>query len=193
MKKIILLSTIFIIIILGSIIYYLTRPKFGTLEITSNIKTIDVMINNDKKTIKTPYKENLSVGQYTIKVSMNSYSPFEKQIIVEKNKVTPVNILLTSINESDEEEENKLFFENNLLLKHLPVEENSFKINFYQKQSADVFYTITLLPKTAPTNQEAYFKELKTCKENALSWIKSKGVSPEKLNIKWSPSEASNI
>lgn len=195
MKKIIILITaITLLLATGVTAYILTRPKFGNLEIKSNLKEIEVSVNNDKKIIKIPYNERVLAGQYVIKVSMKNYSPFEQTVTIEKNKTSVVEITLTSLNESSEEEETIQFFDKNALLAYLPTSGEYFLIDFYQKGSSDIFYKITLLTKNDPQkNKEAYDKELKEYKEKALSWIKNKGANPDELFIEWVPQETSSI
>jgi len=192
-KFFILLFSFLAIIILAAFIYYFTKPNYGTIEITSNLKSVELSIDENKKSIDPPYRERVLVGQHSLRVSMNNYSPFEKTITIERNKTANVDISLISTNESAEEEETSSFFNKNTLIKYLPASGEYFKIDFYQKGTSDIYYKIILSPKTDPKNKEGYKKELQDYKNKVLIWIKSKNINPDELNIEWTPQEVVNI
>jgi hypothetical protein len=87
------------------------------------------------------------------------------------------------VKQQDKEEEE--IYKKNPLMKYLPYENSEFKIIYLENIKV---YQITLYAILNNPNQvNSYKAELKQYKADALAWIRSKGVDPNKLKIEWLP------
>jgi len=73
------------------------------------------------------------------------------------------------------------------LATELPYYSEEFEVHYGIKniETYDIFYTVVLLPQSSPANTELYTAEVERLRDEALTWIKSKGVSPDNLEIEW--------
>lgn len=196
-KKIIITVLITLLVIFGAVVLLilLNRPQGGTLIIESDRQKATISID-DKEigTVELPYTVKLAKGEHTIKALGTVYEKLEKKVTIKTGEEHRLRLDFRTAGEGEEDiKATEKFFEENPLVKILPHNEPRFEIGFYQKGSSDIFYKITLHPIESSADKEAFQKELKTIKENALNWIKNNGVSPEKLNIEWTPPEAANL
>lgn len=71
----------------------------------------------------------------------------------------------------------------------LPEHNSRFKINYNNGVYEITLYAII----NSPSQYEQYKVDLKKYKQESLDWIKSKGVDPNSLKIKWLPPEAEKL
>jgi predicted PurR-regulated permease PerM len=77
----------------------------------------------------------------------------------------------------------------------LPVETSHYKITYSFDQQTQIFnYKITLYAIiNQPSQYNSYLEQLKKYKQEALSYITSKGANPSKLNIQYLPPDAASL
>lgn len=91
------------------------------------------------------------------------------------------------INQQDQEEEN--LYKNDPLVKYLPYRDpdDEFEI-IYLEGGKENYYKVSLYAiKKTPDDTTGYNVQLKQFHQDALDWIKSKGIDPATLDIKWNP------
>jgi type II secretory pathway component PulL len=82
-----------------------------------------------------------------------------------------------------------------LLNSWLPQQTDHYKISYSFNQTKKEYdYQVTLFAIiNRPSEYDSYIAQLKQYKEEALSYIRSKGADPSKLNIEYLPPAAKNL
>lgn len=83
----------------------------------------------------------------------------------------------------------------NSLVDWLPWQTSHYKISYsYDPTTKNFTYQVTLYAIiNRPSQYDSYLAQLKQYKQEALNYIRSKGVDPAKLTIQYQPPEAAGL
>ncbi len=178
------------------IVVYLVFTKFvqgeGGLLVETNPSGARVVI--DDKDYKTPATiGQLTPGQHKITTMKEGFKERTDIVEVKKDTTTKVKLWLysselsPSIFKSSIAEEQKTLTDFEKLIQYLPYSNLHLNIE-YLVVAKEPSIKITLYARLNRADQiESYKQQLTDYGQEALDWIKSKGVNTEKLNIIWAP------
>lgn len=186
---------VFLLIILTLVLIYIFRPA-PSLTITSKPSKIDVYINNIY--YQTPVTINtLKIGSYTIYGSQAGYQVYQQNIKL-KSGSNKLEINLTPETDVPKEGAPEEDANSTKLLKIL-TDTSHFSVQLSSEVNSDIEIKIFAIlngstnPETDKALLDTYNQELKQYKQESLAWIKSQGIDPNNLRIKWLPTEAANL
>lgn len=161
----------------------------GYVAVSSSVpKTVVTDITGDE-TYTAPAKVLGRTGKRRLKFEAPGYVTQEKEVRFPSfRRTTPLAVTLKKkfYDVNDPSYRDKV-----PLGRDLPYEDVNFIIDFPKE---DGMYAITLYATLNSVAQyDRYQKELTEFANQALSWIKQKGVAPEKLEIEWSPQKPDGI
>lgn len=116
------------------------------------------------------------------------------QVIITANRESetdePVPVELINKEGEDQqkaEQYQKTLVEKNPLVADLPHYSDAFEVYYGigDAETYGVVYKIVLLPQSNPENTENYTAEISSLRGIALTWIRSKEVDPDTLDIEW--------
>lgn len=170
---------------------YLIRKK---LDISINSIPEGASVEFDGKTYKTPINlKEIKEGSYTLVFSREGYIERKEKIQVSESnrsflfrlytQETAPSVLSSDLSESAQVSGSE--FEK--LSKFLPFKNIKFKVE-KQIVGGRPSIAITLYAiLNRPSQFKEYKKDLNQFGKEALDWIRTKGVDPDKLNIIWNP------
>jgi hypothetical protein len=163
-------------------------------EVTINSVPQGSSVEFKGKTYKTPLKlKGIKEGSYTIKFSKEGYFERKEKISVSKTNntflyrlytlSTAPSVLRFDLMEAADVKQSDL----EKLVQYLPYMAENYRIESELLGSKPVV-TISLYARLTKASQIESFKQnLKAYGEEALKWIRSKEVNPQKLTIIWKP------
>ncbi len=156
-------------------------------------KTPQYSVNKKDKKLFFTFKDALNPDT-TYHIILNAKKPF----VYLNQKTNSIDWQFTTSTGTFEEINDMNFgdfFEKNPLARSTPFENDHFRIDWPDDEGftpITLFATFNAGVNGPPIKEQekAYHEELKTYRNEALEYIKSKGVDPNSLEIQWIPEEA---
>lgn len=189
-RKIFIISGAVLLIVILVVIANLIFPPKGTFIVNAQPTQIIIKINN--KSYQTPLKIDLRKGKYTVTAEKEGFMPQTADVTINYRRETKLYFDMVS---RDVIEPSKVPDQ----IKELVHSNDHFSIEIALDGTNDIVITLLAILNAGINGppmevQEAeYNNQLKDYKKEALDWIKSKGVDPNKLKLKWLPEEAASI
>jgi hypothetical protein len=142
---------------------------------------VTVQVDGDPHRIKGSKTLRVWPGTHTVSASGEGYESFQSKISLRARSLGKVEVQLRPLTEGAP------------LLVHLPEQNAHFSI-ITEEDHEEIKYVITLYATfNDPDDLTRYEAELAQYKQEALAWIRSKGVDPTSLKIKWNPPRAERL
>lgn len=185
-QRLVTIILLILIIVVGAIgLFYLVLPRITFSQVSPS--PLQVQVGKKTYHVKSGQTIWVSPGTYTVSVSSEDFLPVTERVTTRWFHAASVNLKLTSVQD--------YIAARNPLVKYLPEDESAdYTIDYQVNSDLSVTYTITLHAiLNEPSQLPLYNQQLRQFKQEALSWIASKGVDPKSLNITWIPPNAGSL
>lgn len=173
-KIILLICTVLVVFVALILLVVFNKAE---VEIRTNVPGAAIFLDGREKGTAPITLKKLTPGRHVIQAKKKNFGSAEKKVDLKRGKNSTIEFFLYPEQ-----------------LDELPVWNEEYKIEYQKDNSGKITYQITLYPIiNRPDQYESYLSQLKKFKQDALSWLAARGITPPANSIQYLPTAASSL
>lgn len=173
-KIVLLIGAVFIVFVALLLLILFNK---AAVEIRTNEPGVSILLDGRERGTTPLVLKKLAPGRHVVRAKKKDFGSVEKEVDLKRGQNEPVELFLYPEQ-----------------LDELPVWNEEYKIEYQKDDSGQITYQITLYPIiNRPDQYESYLAQLKKFKQDALSWLKTRGITPPAAAIQYLPTAAASL